>query len=200
MCENTLFQKFFLTFSQKKVYNAPAMTTKAYNLFLELVCELKSKGYTISCAESCTGGMFASFVTNVEGSSSVLKYGYVTYHPESKNALVGVSLEDIEKFGVVSCPVAEQMSVGALMAAKADVAMGVTGNIGNTTNDDKGTLDDVWLSVVVRRDGDKVEGVTENISFANALGDKTGANSHRIIAKESICIRAAEIALELLRK
>lgn len=182
------------------MYIAPAMTTKAYNLFLELVRELKTNGYTISCAESCTGGMFASFVTNVEGSSSVLKYGYVTYHPESKNALVGVSLEDIEKFGVVSRPVAEQMSVGALMAANADVAMGVTGNIGNTTNDDKGTLDDVWLSVAVRREGDKVERVTENISFANALGDKTGANSHRIMAKEAICIRAAEIALELLRK
>lgn len=181
------------------MYNAPAMTNEAYNLFKELVTELKTQGKTISCAESCTGGLFAAYVTNVEGSSSVLKYGYVTYHPESKNRLVGVNLADVDKYGVVSQPVAEQMSVGAVMAANADIAMGVTGNIGNTTNDDKGSLDDVWLSVAIRRNGDKIERVTENISFSKPLGDKTGPNSHRIMAKEAICIRAAQIALELLR-
>ena len=91
---------------------------------------LKEKGLTIASAESCTGGMFASAITDVAGASEVLSSSYVTYSAESKIKEVGVPAETIERFGVVSKETAEAMAAGAKKRSGADIAISITGFAG----------------------------------------------------------------------
>lgn len=91
---------------------------------------LKEKHLTISAAESCTGGKFAGAITDVAGASEVIKASYVTYSNEAKHALVGVPLETIDTFGVVSAETAEAMASGAQKAFGADIGISVTGFAG----------------------------------------------------------------------
>lgn len=91
---------------------------------------LKEKGLTIASAESCTGGMFASAITDVAGASEVISSSYVTYSKESKIWELGVPAETIERYGVVSKETAEAMAVGAAKRSGADIAVSVTGFAG----------------------------------------------------------------------
>ena len=91
---------------------------------------LKEKGYTITTAESCTGGMLASRLINVPGISELYGEGYITYSNDAKEHLLGVSADALRQFGAVSAVVAEQMALGAARAAHADVALAVTGIAG----------------------------------------------------------------------
>ena len=91
---------------------------------------LKEKGLKISSAESCTGGMFASAITDVAGASNVLSSAYVTYSNESKMEELGVPEELISRCGVVSKEVAIAMAKGAKERSGADIAVSVTGYAG----------------------------------------------------------------------
>lgn len=96
----------------------------------ELVARLKERGFRICCAESCTGGMLSSIIVNVPGASDVVDMGFVTYSNDSKVKLLGVDPETIEKYGVVSESVAEQMAKGAATVSGAAVAVGISGIAG----------------------------------------------------------------------
>jgi nicotinamide-nucleotide amidase len=91
---------------------------------------LREKGLHITSAESCTGGLFASAITDVAGASNVLASAYVTYSNESKSSELGVPPEVIDSFGVVSSETAEAMARGALARSGADIAVSVTGYAG----------------------------------------------------------------------
>lgn len=95
-----------------------------------LVEKLKQKGYKICAAESCTGGMFISSLVGITGASDVIDMGFVTYANDAKIKLLGVSADDIEKYGVVSEVVAEQMAKGAADVSGADIGVGITGIAG----------------------------------------------------------------------
>jgi nicotinamide-nucleotide amidase len=84
----------------------------------------------IATAESCTGGLVASLLTEIPGSSSVIERGFVTYSNEAKTELLGVPSELIATHGAVSEAVAWAMAAGALTHSKADVAVAVTGIAG----------------------------------------------------------------------
>lgn len=94
-----------------------------------VVC-LKKRGYTITTAESCTGGMLASCLINVPGISDIYGEGYITYSNDAKVHLLGVSEGALQQFGAVSTVVAEQMAFGAAKAAHTDAALAVTGIAG----------------------------------------------------------------------
>lgn len=96
----------------------------------EVVQTLIKKGYDITTAESCTGGMIASALINVAGVSKIYKEGYITYANEAKSKLLGVDKEALERFGAVSEIVAAQMAEGAAKAAGAKTAIAVTGIAG----------------------------------------------------------------------
>lgn len=96
----------------------------------KIVARLKEKGWQVTCAESCTGGMIASTLVNVAGVSDVFMESYVTYANASKHKLIGVSEEALATFGAVSRQVAEQMAQGAAKAASAKAAVAVTGIAG----------------------------------------------------------------------
>ena len=91
---------------------------------------LKEKGLKITSAESCTGGMFASAITDIAGASEVMSSAYVTYSNESKIKEINVPAELIDKYGVVSPQVAEAMAIGAKERAGTDLAVSVTGYAG----------------------------------------------------------------------
>ena len=97
----------------------------------ETVVELLAeKGFHITTAESCTGGMIAGTLVNVAGASEVLNEGYVTYSNEAKERLVRVSHQTLEQFGAVSEQTAREMAEGAARAAKAEAALSATGIAG----------------------------------------------------------------------
>ena len=95
-----------------------------------LVHTLKQQGLSLSTAESCTGGLIAQRITSVPGASEVFGYGFVTYWAEAKSKLVGVQPDVIERYNVVSAPVAAQMALGAAKASGSDIAVSVTGLAG----------------------------------------------------------------------
>lgn len=95
-----------------------------------LVNELAKRKFTITTAESCTGGMIAATLVNVAGASDVLSEGYITYSNEAKERLVGVNRETLKSYGAVSEQTAREMAAGAAKAAGADVALSATGIAG----------------------------------------------------------------------
>lgn len=96
----------------------------------QLVQRLIAKKWTITTAESCTGGLIAGTIVNVAGASEVLNEGYVTYSNEAKMRLVNVSESSLEKFGAVSVQVAKEMAEGAAKAASSNMALSATGIAG----------------------------------------------------------------------
>jgi nicotinamide-nucleotide amidase len=97
----------------------------------EQVAELlRSRGWTIATAESCTGGLLAGRLTDLAGSSAYVVGGLVVYSNEAKTALAGVPADLIERVGAVSVEVAEALADGARAALGADVGVGITGVAG----------------------------------------------------------------------
>jgi nicotinamide-nucleotide amidase len=110
---------------------------------LDLQNLLIEKNQTITCAESCTGGLVASYITQNSGSSSIFKGSIVTYCNEIKEQELDVKKETMIKYGVVSCEVVEQMCRGALKKFDANYAIaisGVAGPSGGTKNKPVGTV------------------------------------------------------------
>ncbi len=93
---------------------------------------LVKKGWHITFAESCTGGLAAARLVDLPSASQVFNGSFVTYANEAKIAQLGVSPSTVNRFGVVSEPVAEEMARGAAKAAKAQVAVGISGIAGPT--------------------------------------------------------------------
>jgi nicotinamide-nucleotide amidase len=87
-------------------------------------------GATVTTAESCTGGMVAAALTDIAGSSTIFERGFVTYSNAAKADMLGVDPETLEAFGAVSEEVACEMAQGALRAAKATVAVSISGIAG----------------------------------------------------------------------
>lgn len=91
---------------------------------------LKKYQTTLSTAESATGGMIASMLVNVAGISEFFQEGYVTYSNAAKVKMIGVDAALIERYGVVSREVAENMAVSAAKTAGTKAALSVTGVAG----------------------------------------------------------------------
>ncbi len=102
----------------------------------KLVQQLKSKGYHITFAESCTAGLAAARLVNVPDASSVLDVSFVTYADEAKIKYLKVNPDTIKAYGVVSEEVAAQMCEGAAKAMNAEVGVGITGIAGPTGGTD----------------------------------------------------------------
>ena len=95
------------------------------------VFELASfKNIVIASAESCTGGMLSSAITNIPGSSAIFECGFVTYSNISKIKLLNVNQITLKSFGAVSEEVAAEMAIGALKNSKANIAISITGIAG----------------------------------------------------------------------
>lgn len=96
----------------------------------QVVAANRAAGRRIAVAESCTGGLVSSALTEIPGSSDVFEAGFVTYSNASKAAQLKVSPDVVETFGAVSVATAWAMARGALHATEADVAVAITGIAG----------------------------------------------------------------------
>jgi nicotinamide-nucleotide amidase len=122
----------------------------------------RAAGKIVATAESCTGGLVASRITNVSGSSEMFRYGWVTYANEAKTAELGVSKELLEKHGAVSPEVAQAMAEGALQKSGADLAVAVTGIAGPTGGTPEKPVGLVYFGLAVKNG--KTQVVQKNLS------------------------------------
>lgn len=106
----------------------------AAKVLLERACEAD---LSIVTAESCTGGLLASLLTDVEGASGAFERGYVVYSEPAKCELLGLAQQQIDECGAVSRDVAIAMAEGALIRSRADVAVAITGFAGPAGPDDE---------------------------------------------------------------
>jgi nicotinamide-nucleotide amidase len=118
-------------------------------------------------AESCTGGLLAARLTELPGSSAVMRGGLVVYSNEAKIALAGVDPASIAAHGAVSCEVAEALADGARAVLDADVGVGVTGIAGPGGGSESKPVGLVWLSVS-HRDGRRL---TRSINLPGGRAD-----------------------------
>lgn len=102
----------------------PGEVEEATRKLLEKACE---RGLTLATAESCTGGMLASLLTDVQGSAHAFDRGFVTYTDEAKHEMLGLPMELIEEEGAVSRAVAVAMAEAALERSRANIALSITG-------------------------------------------------------------------------
>jgi nicotinamide-nucleotide amidase len=105
---------------------------EGFSLEEVVVRMLTEKGATLATAESCTGGLIASRVTDISGASAVFTHGFVTYSNEAKHQLIGVQEETLRRHGAVSEEVAREMALGAQRVSGANFAISVTGIAGPT--------------------------------------------------------------------
>lgn len=96
----------------------------------ELVKKLTNKRYTITTAESCTGGLLSATLVNVSGASEVLNCAFVTYANEAKEQFAGVSRDTLLQHGAVSKETAAEMCAGCARMAHADMGLSTTGIAG----------------------------------------------------------------------
>ena len=103
---------------------------------------LKNKGYTISCAESCTGGLASSLLTSIPGSSEYMLGGVVSYSPDVKKKVLSVKEETVLKYGVVSEECAREMADGVRRLTSSDYSFSITGvaGPGRSENKEVGTV------------------------------------------------------------
>lgn len=99
--------------------------------------EACAREWTVATCESCTGGLLASLLTDVEGLSHAFERGVVAYTDRAKAELLDVPPEFIADHGAVSSPVAEAMAKGMLLRSQADLAVAVTGFAGPAGPDDE---------------------------------------------------------------
>lgn len=109
--------------------------------------QLKKKGYSLSTAESCTGGYIAQLVTSIAGSSDYFNGSIVSYANYVKVKQLKVSQKDIENSGAVSRVVVEQMAVGGQKNLKTDYCLATSGVAGPGGGTDEKPVGTVWIAL-----------------------------------------------------
>lgn len=107
---------------------------------------LRDRGATLATAESCTGGLIASMLTRIPGSSDAFHAGFVTYHNDIKRDVLGVEQATLDEYGAVSEQVVVQMARGAMARANADYAVAVSGIAGPDGGSPDKPVGTVWLA------------------------------------------------------
>ena len=158
------------------------MVEETAGLASRLARRLRKRGLTISTAESCTGGLLASLVTDISGATEWCKQGWVVYSNESKMRELGVEKNAFEEgeAGAVSHEVAVQMARGARYQSNSDVAISITGIAGPGGATEDKEVGRVHVAVVtedyflVRRmdfgENDRLDNKRSFAAFALRLG------------------------------
>jgi nicotinamide-nucleotide amidase len=143
---------------------------------------LKSRGLTLSTAESCTGGWIGKMLTDTPGSSLYYDGGWIVYNNEAKERDLRVPVAMIHEHGAVSEPVAKAMAEGALRTSGADLAVAVTGIAGPDGGTDDKPVGTVCFGLAQRDH----ETISDTHLFA---GDR-----------EHVRLRTCNYALNLVRR
>ena len=106
---------------------SPLLPNETEDAARRLLHKASERDLKLATAESCTGGMVASLLTDVQGVAHAFDRGFVTYTNEAKNEMLGVPMPLIEEKTAVSKEVAIAMAEGALERSRANIAVSVTG-------------------------------------------------------------------------
>lgn len=142
---------------------------------------------TIATAESCTGGLLSSKLTDVSGSSEYVKLNFVTYANEAKHKILGVSWDILNNFGAVSEECAEAMANGLYEATDCDIALCTTGIAGPTGGTKEKPVGIVYISM-------RYKGIV------TVKEVKLSPTLPRIEMKEQFANQALKLALDILTR
>lgn len=161
---------------------AACYSTDGSSLAETVVRLARERGEIIATAESCTGGMFASALTDVPGASAVFTGGVVAYDNAVKTGVLGVPTETLAQSGAVSDQTARALAEGALALPGATISVATTGIAGPDGGSDEKPVGLVWFA-------------------AARTGGETRAIEHRLQGSRSaVRARATLIALDMLRR
>lgn len=110
----------------------------------------RAHGIMLATAESCTGGMIATALTDIAGSSDVVDRGFVTYSNEAKMEMIGVTQATLSAHGAVSRETAIEMAAGALARSRAGIALSVTGIAGPGGGSAEKPVGLVWFGLAMK--------------------------------------------------
>ena len=158
----------------------PAIPDATVALAVDLLERADAAGLTLATAESCTGGLLASLLTDVEGLGHCFERGVVCYSEDSKCDQLGLDKALIERHGAVSRPVALAMAQGALERSRAGVAVAVTGFAG--------------------RGGDGDEPGLVHFACAGPAGTSHDEQHFGDIGRGDVRLKTVHRALELMRE
>ena len=119
---------------------------------MKLIDDLKKRGWKISTAESCTGGLLAKTITDCAGSSEIFEFGAVVYSNKFKNKLLGVPNEVLTRYGAVSEQTAYALSKGICDYSGSEVGVGITGLAGPGGATKEKPVGLVYLSVYIKQE------------------------------------------------
>jgi nicotinamide-nucleotide amidase len=122
-------------------------TKEEENLQRVVVKLLLNHKLTLATAESCTGGLVASSLVEIEGVSCVLKEGFITYSNEAKEKYLSVNKKTLNNFGAVSHETAKEMAFGAMKAANSNASIAITGIAGPDGGTDKKPVGLVYIAI-----------------------------------------------------
>jgi nicotinamide-nucleotide amidase len=106
---------------------SPLLPDRVEEATRRLLAKASERGLVLATAESCTGGMLASLLTDVQGVAHAFDRGFVTYSEKAKTEMLGVPAPLIDQAGAVSREVAVAMAEGALSRSHANIALAITG-------------------------------------------------------------------------
>lgn len=154
----------------------------AHALVEHLALSSTTLGLRIATAESCTGGLLATMITDLPGASGHYVGGVVAYSNESKVHQLGVQSSDLDKHGAVSKIVALQMAFGACRRFSADLAMAVTGIAGPDGGQPDKPVGTVWIAVA-QADGTGEARLEQFSGGRKAIRTKSAAAVLRLAAE-----------------
>lgn len=115
---------------QMRPRSQPQPLSQAHPLVVKVIETLRARGETLSCAESCTGGLLSAFLTTLPGVSDVYMGSVIAYSNRVKEDLLDVPPSLLRVVGAVSLPVAKSMATGVRKALGTTWALGITGIAG----------------------------------------------------------------------
>lgn len=152
---------------------------------------LKENNLTIATAESCTGGLVSSRLTDISGSSDYVKLNFVTYANKAKHKILGVSWDILDNFGAVSEECAEAMANGLYNATKCDIALcttGIAGPTGGTAMKPVGLMyTSVWYNGVVTIKEVKLPPQTPRVEMKQKFADEALKLAISTLADNKLC-------------
>jgi nicotinamide-nucleotide amidase len=114
---------------------------------VQMISLIRKKKAKLALAESCTGGLLSSMITEISGVSDIYMGAIVSYSNKAKMRLLNVSDETLEKYGAVSEQTARDMAAGACVAFMAEYSVAITGVAGPTGGTADKPVGLVWLAV-----------------------------------------------------
>ena len=131
---------------------SPASNLDIDDIIATMAKTLLAKGWRLSTAESCTGGLVSASITALAGSSEWFERGYITYSNQAKSEDIDVSQNLIEQYGAVSDQVARAMALGAKQNSGSDIALSITGIAGPTGGSSEKPVGTVCFAWVLAND------------------------------------------------